>query len=213
MQVTRSKNVLPTVGAAMLAAGLSVAAGLSACSPTETAPAAAPAATTPVAPAATAPASPLDVKIARAMSAAPSDVSGTAKIVDVDGTVLREGANGWTCIPGIPLIPGDEHPMCNDATWMKWLDAAKTGSKFSTDVVGVSYMLQGDAMVHNMDPAASTPDQGAMWVQEGPHLMMLFPSPAMIASLPRDPHAGGPYVMWDNTPMVHVMMPIEPKSL
>jgi hypothetical protein len=64
------------------------------------------------------------------MSAAPSDVSGTAKIVDIDGTVLREGANGWTCIPGIPLIPGDEHPMCNDATRMKWLDAAKAGSKF-----------------------------------------------------------------------------------
>ena len=37
-------------------------------------------------------------------------------------------------------------------------------------MVGVSYILQGDAMVHNMDPAAWTPDHGAMWVQEGPHL-------------------------------------------
>jgi hypothetical protein len=202
MQVTCKKNVLYAIGAALLVAGLA------ACSPTESAPAATPAA----APTATAPASPLDVKLARAMSAAPSDISGAATIVDVDGAVLRQGANGWTCIPGIPLIPGDEHPMCNDATWMNWLEAAKTGGKFSTDVVGVSYMLQGDALVHNMDPAASMPDHGAMWVQEGPHLMMLFPSPQMIANLPRDPHAGGPYVMWDNTPMVHVMMPIEPKS-
>jgi len=76
------------------------------------------------------PANPLDVKIERAMSAAPSDVSGTAKIVDADGTVLREGANGWIGIPGIELISSDEHPMCNDATRMKWLDAAKVGSKF-----------------------------------------------------------------------------------
>jgi hypothetical protein len=51
-----------------------------------------------------------------------------------------------------------------------------------------------------------------MWVQEGPHVMMLFPSTDMIAGLPRDPHAGGPYVMWDNTPMVHVMVPIEAKA-
>jgi hypothetical protein len=154
----------------------------------------------------------VDQKIARAMLAAPSDISAGATIVDVDGTVLREGSNGWTCLPGIPLIPGDEHPMCNDAAWTAWLKAAMTGSDFSTDVIGVSYMLQGDAMVHNMDPGATTHDDSGMWVQDGPHIMMLFPTTAEIASLPRDPYAGGPYVMWDNTPMVHVMVPVEPKS-
>lgn len=192
-------NLLPLVaGAAVLAIGLA------SCAPPD-APAVAP-------PAPMAELSPLEAKIARAMSAAPSDVSSGATILDADGTVLRQGSNGWTCFPGVPLIPGDEHPMCNDATWMAWLEAAKTGGAFSTSVVGVSYMLQGDAMVHNMDPGATTPDNSAMWVQEGPHLMMVFPSVDMIASLPRDPHAGGPYVMWDNTPMVHVMMPIEGES-
>ena len=63
-------------------------------------------------------------KIARAASAAPASISADATIVDVDGTVLREGSNGWTCLPGIPLIPGDDHPMCNDATWTAWLAAA-----------------------------------------------------------------------------------------
>lgn len=192
-------NILP------LAAGAAVLAiGLASCSPTENSTAAA------QAPAAEL--SPLEVKIARAMSAAPSDVSAAATILDADGTMLRQGTNGWTCFPGIPLIHNDEHPMCNDATWMTWLEAAKTGGAFTTDVVGVSYMLQGDAMVHNMDPGATTPDHSAMWVQEGPHLMMVFPTTDMIANLPRDQHAGGPYVMWDNTPMVHVMMPIEAKS-
>ena len=193
-----NSNFRPHVaGAAILAIGFA------SCSPTEKPVAAAP---TPAAEL-----SPLEVKIARAMSAGPSDISAAATILDADGTVLRQGTNGWTCFPGIPLIPNDEHPMCNDATWMAWIAAAKTGGTFATDVVGVSYMLQGDAMVHNMDPTATTPDHGAMWVQEGPHLMMVFPSVDMIANLPRDPRAGGPYVMWDKTPMVHVMMPIEAK--
>lgn len=152
------------------------------------------------------------VRIERAMSAAPSDISADATIMDADGTILREGSNGWTCMPGVPLIPGDDHPMCNDAVWMKWLDAFANGKEFSTDVVGVSYMLQGDALVNNDNPAATDPKDGGMWVQDGPHLMMLFPSEDMIAHLPRDPFVGGPYVMWDKTPMVHVMVPIVPKE-
>jgi len=151
-------------------------------------------------------------KIERAMSAAPSDISANATIMDMDGTILREGSNSWTCLPGVPLIPGDNHPMCNDAPWMAWIEAAKTGTAFSTDVIGVSYMLQGDALVNNANPAATDPNDGGMWVQDGPHLMMLFPNTEMIAALPRDPYVGGPYVMWDNTPMVHVMVPVEPKE-
>jgi len=27
----------------------------------------------------------------------------------------------------------------------------------------------------------------------------------------RDPYAGGPYVMWAGTPMVHIMVPVEAK--
>ena len=46
------------------------------------------------------------------------------------------------------------------------------------------------------------------WDQEGPHIMMLFPTLEEIAELPRDPNAGGPYVMWDETPLVHVMFPM-----
>ena len=151
-------------------------------------------------------------KIARARSAAPTDISDKATIVDVDGTLLKKGSNGWTCIPGIPLIPGDNHPMCNDATWTAWLKAAATGEAFSTDIIGVSYMLQGDAMVNNEDPGASGPALGRMWVEEGPHLMMLFPNKEMIADLPRDPYAGGPYVMWGDTPLIHVMVPVETKN-
>lgn len=149
-----------------------------------------------------------EVKIARSISAGYPGITDQATIMDVDGTVLREGTNGWTCLPGIGLIPGDKHPMCNDHVWMKWMKAAAEGKPFSTDVVGVSYMFAGDAMVNNDNPAATDPNDGGVWVQEGPHLMILFPQTESIAALTRDPFAGGHYVMWDNSPLVHMMIPL-----
>ena len=151
-------------------------------------------------------------KIARAVSAAPSDISENATIMDVDGTILREGSNEWVCLPGVGLIPGDKHPMCNDPVWMKWMAAVASGTEFSTDVVGVSYMLQGDAMVNNDNPMATDPNDGGVWVQDGPHLMMLFPNKDIVANLPRDPFVGGAYVMWGDTPLWHVMVPVEAKE-
>jgi len=153
-----------------------------------------------------------ETKIARAMSAAPSDISEKATIIDVDGTVLRKGTNAWTCLPGVSLIPGDKHPMCNDAVWMKWMKAVKDGTTFTTKVMGVSYMLQGDALVNNDNPAATDPKDGGMWVQEGPHIMLLMPSSKIFANLPRNPFVGGPYVMWDKTPLAHIMLPVKTKS-
>ncbi len=147
-------------------------------------------------------------KIARSLTAAPASITDNATIADVDGTVLRAGTNGWTCVPGIPLIPGDKHPMCNDAVWMKWIHSMMNGLPFETDVLGTSYMLAGDALVDNNNPAATDPNDGGMWIQEGPHLMMILPHASSIANLPRTPFASGPYVMWDNTPLVHIMVPL-----
>lgn len=149
-----------------------------------------------------------DAKIARAMLAAPEAISADATIMDVDGTVLREGDNGWTCFPGVGLIPGDKHPMCNDAVWMKWMATAGAGQPFETDQVGYSYMLAGDAMVNNDDPTATDPNDGGVWVQEGPHIMLLMPTAMPLEHLNHDPFAGGPYVMWGGTPMQHIMLPV-----
>jgi hypothetical protein len=147
-------------------------------------------------------------KIRRAMMAAPGSIAAHATILDADLTVLREGSNGWTCFPGVPLIPGDKHPMCNDAVWMDWLYALFDGHyPTPPSTIGYSYMLRGDALVNNDNPAAGPGDPG-MWDQEGPHLMILYPESVDISHLPRDPNAGGPYVMWDETPLVHVMVPL-----
>ena len=149
-----------------------------------------------------------DDKIARSMLAAPESISVGATIMDVDGTMLREGDNGWTCFPGVGLIPGDKHPMCADAVWMKWMSTAGAGEPFETDEVGYSYMLAGDAMVNNNDPTATDPNDGGVWIKEGPHLMLLMPTSMSIEHLNHDPHAGGPYVMWGGTPLQHIMVPV-----
>ena len=40
-----------------------------------------------------------EAKIARAMEAAPVFITKDATFIDSDGTVLKQGTNGWTCIP------------------------------------------------------------------------------------------------------------------
>ncbi len=41
-------------------------------------------------------------KIARAMTAAPTNISEQATFRDLDGTLLQEGTNGWVCFPTTP---------------------------------------------------------------------------------------------------------------
>lgn len=144
-------------------------------------------------------------KIRRAQSAAHPAISKEASVMDVDGTMLKKGSNGWTCMPGIG--PGDNHPMCNDPVWTALMHAASSGAEFKTDRIGISYMLQGDAHVSNSDPAATDPNNGDVWVQEGPHLMVVVPK-EMLKGVSSDPYNGGPYVMWGKTPYAHIMIPV-----
>ena len=145
-----------------------------------------------------------EIKIARAVSAAPAAISANARVQDVDGKTLREGDNGWTCMPGIG--PGDDHPMCNDETWNELMQAVGAKKPFATDRVGLSYMLQGDAHVSNSDPYATDPNNGDVWVQEGPHLMIIVPKD-LLKGLSDNPRNGGPYVMWKDNPYAHIMVP------
>lgn len=148
-------------------------------------------------------------KIDRAMEAAPASVAQEATILDAEGNLLREGSNGWTCLSEI--APGYGYPMCGDDVWLEFREALLSQSDFSTDRVGLSYMLAGDAAVNNADPYDQSKDEGEVWVQEGPHLMIIVPEPSMLEGVSRDPHQGGPYVMWGGTPYAHIMMPVSPR--
>lgn len=148
--------------------------------------------------------------IKQAESAAPHEIASKATIMGRDGSVLRKGSNGWTCMPN--TMPDDNSPMCNDGVWMKMFDAVGKKADFKTDKVGISYMLQGDSKgggVSNSDPFHPDPQKASDYVEAGPHLMLILPDKSMLKALPDNPSSGGPWVMWKDTPYAHVMVPVE----
>ena len=154
-----------------------------------------------------------EAKIASAISAAPTTVSGTATILDfaMDDagkfTVLREGSNGWSCFPDDANTP-DTDPMCLDATWLDWLYAIVNGDEPNTTVLGLSYMLQGGSTPSNTDPMATEPAAGEEWLRDPPHVMLLMPGELDPNVFSTDHHSGHPYIMWAGTPYEHIMMPM-----
>lgn len=146
--------------------------------------------------------------IADALRAAPPSVTDEATVVDLQQNVLREGSNGWTCIPDDPEVPGDS-PMCLDEPWLNFLTAYLGGADApEISEVGISYMLRGDFPVSNTDPFATGPTPDNEWIENsGPHVMLVVPDPSTLEGLPTSP-GDGPWVMWSDTPYAHVMIPV-----
>ena len=73
--------------------------------------------------------------IASAMSAAPKSVAEGATIVVMDASnnarTLRQGSNGWTCMPDSPASPGQD-PMCLDQNAMEWAARGSARSRRPT---------------------------------------------------------------------------------
>ena len=150
--------------------------------------------------------------IADALSAAPASVADRATVVTHDGRKLRDGSNGWVCMPDDPGIPNNS-PMCLDAVWRDFIDALMTRREPRVTGIGIAYMLQGDMPVSNVDPYATGPTPANQWLDNGPpHMMIVVPDRALLAALPTDPHNGGPWVMWKETPYAHIMVPASPRT-
>ena len=141
-----------------------------------------------------------------ALSAAWPGMAENATVVDWEGKVLREGSNGFTCMPTPPSLEG-RAPMCMDSEWMEWADAWANKKDYAADKLGISYMLAGDGGASNIDPYAEGPTEDNEWIREGAHLMILAPA-ELLEAYPTDPNNGGPYVMWKGTPYAHLMVPI-----
>ena len=171
--------------------------------PAASEPAPAPAAATPT---------PDEAATASAMSAAPEAVAREATIMTFDdkGQMkhLREGSNGWTCMPDMPSTPGPD-PMCLDKNGMEWAQAWMTHKAPAAGKMGFGYMLMGGSDPSNTDPFAEKPAEGASWVTTGPHVMVFnigqryegYPTTA------DDPSK--PYVMFPGTPYAHLMVPVK----
>ena len=149
----------------------------------------------------------MKAKMKDALSAATPALAANATVMDWDGTVMKEGTNGWTCLPTPPDFDG-QAPMCLDSQWMAWAEAWQDKQPVSTTTVGIGYMLAGDEGASNTDPYATDPEAVDDWVSAGPHLMVIVPDGADLEGVTADYESGGPWVMWKGTPYAHIMVPV-----
>ena len=143
-------------------------------------------------------------KIARALLAGPPEVAKSARVVDTDVqgklVVLREGGNGFTCMPGNPKVVGDP-PMCTDAASMQWAADFKAHKPKPTNTVpGITYMLAGATQRSDTDPFDTTSPA----IQIGPHWMIMWPFDPKATGLPVRHREKGAYIMWAGSPYAHL---------
>ena len=147
--------------------------------------------------------------IKSAMSAAPESVSAKATVLDWNMNTLREGSNGWTCLPDSDNAPGSA-PWCVNEPWLNFLKAYVNREEPPYNAVGIAYMLMGDAPVSNSDPFATEPTgKENDWVTGlGAHLMVLVPDRESLKGISTEHLNRGPWVMWPGTPYAHIMIPV-----
>ena len=162
-----------------------------------------------------------DWKIWAYSTAAPSFIASGCKVMESDGTVLREGTNGWTAMPGNPRgmsdpengwkDPHEAMPMVMDAQAMKWAMAFMSGKKPELDHDGWMYMLHGDMGEDNTKQLVFNKEDAAEghWIESGPHIMLMPKDPSSLKGLTTDFNSGGPYIMFEGTGYDHVMIPLE----
>ena len=152
--------------------------------------------------------------IKSAMRAAPKKVSAGATIVatGADGQMrtLREGTNGFTCMPDNPATPGPD-PMCMDKAALEWAGAWMGHKTPASGKIGFMYMLSGGTDASNTDPYAMKPSVENHWLKTGPHVMIVGAEASFYDMYPKsaDPDTAVPYVMWPGTPYQHLMIPIK----
>ena len=150
--------------------------------------------------------------IQSAMRAAPPSVAkhATIMVMDANGKMrtLRQGSNGFTCIPDAPATPGPD-PMCADKAAMGWIGAWLNHTTPPAGQVGFMYMLAGGTDASNTDPY-SKGAKGSHWIKTGPHVMVVGADAAFYDQYPKqaEPDTSRPYVMWAGTPYQHLMAPV-----
>jgi hypothetical protein len=158
----------------------------------------------------------VQAKISSAMSAGPSSITQDATIFDrafdADGhfVVLRQGNNGWYCLPDIAASPQPD-PQCIDQTWLDAIYAFRAGKPVVITQPGIAYMLAGGDHPSYTDPKAATPPPSEDWHQSGPHLMILLPGTDLTtfsACTDAMMDSDNSCAMFPNTPLAHLMVPV-----
>ncbi len=151
-------------------------------------------------------------------TAAPAFIGNSATILGTDGSILREGSNGWTCQSANPRpVPeagwGSAHEAmaaCHDGEGMNWMMGYMAGEKPTMTRDTFMWMLHGDMGDDNTKPAVFNEEDAVPgeWIESGPHLMLMPKDPATLAHFPTDFTTGAPYVMFAGTDYAHLMIPV-----
>ena len=154
-------------------------------------------------------------------TAAPSYIAKDATVLNEKMEMLREGTNGWTCLPVNPRGMSDPEngwkdaheamPLCGDAEVFKWISAYLSDEVPDMDYDGYAWMLHGDMGEDNSTPKIMSKDDAkeGHWIESGPHLMRMPKDPSSLDGMTTDFNSGAPYVMFSGTPYAHVMYPIQ----
>jgi len=154
-------------------------------------------------------------------TAAPSYIAKDATVLNEKMEMLREGTNGWTCLPVNPRGISDPEngwkdaheamPLCGDAEVFKWISAYLSDEVPDMDYDGYAWMLHGDMGEDNSTPKVMSKDDAkeGHWIESGPHLMRMPKDPSSLDGMTTDFNSGAPYVMFSGTPYAHVMYPIQ----
>ena len=160
----------------------------------------------------------IDWEIEAYTTSAPDFIGNFATVISASGEVLREGSNGWTCLPFIAMpkmgfkTKNEAAPACADQNAMAWANAylSQTEPKLEND--GWIWMLHGDTGVDNFRPYSEGDEKNTDpkdWIYSGAHLMLMPKDPNSLGSQTTDFTTGVPYVMMKGTPYVHLMIPVE----
>ena len=160
----------------------------------------------------------VDWEIEAYTTSAPDFIGKFATVISASGEVLREGSNGWTCLPFIAMpkmgfkTKNEAAPACADQNAMAWANAylSQTEPKLEND--GWIWMLHGDTGVDNFRPYSEGDEKNTDpkdWIYSGAHLMLMPKDPNSLGSQTTDFTTGAPYVMMKGTPYVHLMIPVE----
>ena len=159
----------------------------------------------------------VDWEIEAYTTSAPDFIGKFATVISASGEVLREGSNGWTCLPFIAMpkmgfkTKNEAAPACADQNAMAWANAylSQTEPKLEND--GWIWMLHGDTGVDNFRPYSEGDEKNTDpkdWIYSGAHLMLMPKDPSSLGSQTTDFTTGAPYVMMKGTPYVHLMIPV-----
>ena len=160
----------------------------------------------------------IDWEIEAYTTSAPDFIGNFATVISASGEVLREGSNGWTCLPFIAMpkmgfkTKNEAAPACADQNAMAWANAYLSQTEPNLENDGWIWMLHGDTGVDNFRPYSEGDEKNTDpkdWIYSGAHLMLMPKDPNSLGSQTTDFTTGAPYVMMKGTPYVHLMIPVE----